>query len=558
MAKRTIDIGKKIVSEVFSDWYSVPSYQRHYVWTEDNVNALLDDVKDNYMEHGDDEYFLGSYIIQKRKDRDTNDLLDGQQRITTLFLLFAFLRDSDQTPEDVKDGLQEFVYQKANIVRKIEERVRLSYEIRGTVKQFIQKYIVKKNSIKDNWDVFVRGANDNKENESVQHICRTLLCFKNYFEENSDIDIMKYVQFVSQNVVMIHISADTLEDAFRLFSIMNDRGLKLSNADILKSSNLEYLKSSSEMDDYARKWEELQYNLGNDFDRFLSYVRTLYAKTKVKVNLLDEFKAIFKNGALQQGKPFFDAVLEWYKVYEYVIELEGNNDVAYCNFVNVVNASKLSTDWIPVIMSYYSKFGTNRLLDFAQRLVHRAVADVVCGETPSKRIENMNKFLTLIERAAQPNDVLGNSAAFSFNKEIFLARIQSDVYGRLYARMLLLLLEYKYQDNSIPKTFTTISIEHILPQTPRPESEWVRLFTDEERLNMTHKLGNLCVIGRRKNSSLGNKDYKEKLEKYFSKNIANFARSLSIYRKYPTRWTPMEFDECMKQTIKDIKENFEL
>jgi len=546
------------VSEVFSDWYSVPSYQRHYVWTEDNVNALLDDVKDNYMEHGDDEYFLGSYIIQKRKDRDTNDLLDGQQRITTLFLLFAFLRDSDQTPEDVKDGLQEFVYQKANIVRKIEERVRLSYEIRGTVKQFIQKYIVKKNSIKDNWDVFVRGANDNKENESVQHICRTLLCFKNYFEENSDIDIMKYVQFVSQNVVMIHISADTLEDAFRLFSIMNDRGLKLSNADILKSSNLEYLKSSSEMDDYARKWEELQYNLGNDFDRFLSYVRTLYAKTKVKVNLLDEFKAIFKNGALQQGKPFFDAVLEWYKVYEYVIELEGNNDVAYCNFVNVVNASKLSTDWIPVIMSYYSKFGTNRLLDFAQRLVHRAVADVVCGETPSKRIENMNKFLTLIERAAQPNDVLGNSAAFSFNKEIFLARIQSDVYGRLYARMLLLLLEYKYQDNSIPKTFTTISIEHILPQTPRPESEWVRLFTDEERLNMTHKLGNLCVIGRRKNSSLGNKDYKEKLEKYFSKNIANFARSLIIYRKYPTRWTPVEFEECMKQTVNDIKEIFEL
>lgn len=558
MTKRTIDIGKKMVSEVFSDWYSVPSYQRHYVWTEDNVNALLDDVKDNYMEHGDDEYFLGSYIIQKRKDRDTNDLLDGQQRITTLFLLFAFLRDYDETPDDVKEGLQEFVYQKANIVRRIEERVRLSYEIRGTVKQFIQKYIVKENSIKDNWNVFVKGANDMKENESVQHICRTLLCFKDYFEDNKDIDIVKFVQFVCGNVVMIHISADTLEDAFRLFSIMNDRGLKLSNADILKSSNLEYLKSSSEMDDYARKWEELQCNLGADFDRFLSYVRTLYAKTKVKVNLLDEFKAIFKSGTLQQGKPFFEAVLEWYKVYEYVIELEGNDDVAYCNFVNVVNASKLSTDWIPVVMRYYSKFGANRLLEFVQKVVHKAVADVVCGETPSKRIENMNKFLTLIEKAAQPDEVLGNSIAFSFNKEIFLARIQSDVYGRLYARMLLLLLEYKYQDNSIPKKFSTISIEHILPQTPRPESEWVLRFTDEERQDMTHKLGNLCIIGRRKNSSLGNKNYKEKLEKYFSKNIANFARSLSIYRKYPIQWTPAEYKECMKQTIKDIKEIFEL
>lgn len=556
MAKRTIDIGKKMVSEVFSDWYSVPSYQRHYVWTEDNVNALLDDVKDNYLEHSDDEYFLGSYIIQKRNDRDTNDLLDGQQRITTLFLLFAFLRDYDGTPQGVKDDLQEFVYQKANIVRRIEERVRLSYEIRGTVQKFIQKYIVKENSISGSWGEFVEKASDAKENESVQHICRTLLCFKEYFEENTDIDIVKFVQYICGNVVMIHISADTLEDAFRLFSIMNDRGLKLSNADILKSSNLEHLKSSLEMDDYARKWEELQYNLGADFDRFLSYMRTLYAKTKVKVNLLDEFKAIFKSGALQQGKPFFEAVLEWYKVYEYVIELEGNDDVAYCNFVNVVNASKLSTDWVPVTMRYYERFGTNKLLEFVQKLIHKAVADVVCGETPSKRIENMNKFLTMIERASKPEDVLNNDTAFAFNTDIFLARIQSDMYGRLYARMLLLLLEYKYQDNSVAKTFTTISIEHILPQNPKTESEWMQLFTEEERIATTHKIGNLCIIGRRKNSSLGNKDYKEKLEKYFSKNIANFARSLTIYHKYPTQWTPAEYEECMKQTVNDIREIF--
>lgn len=558
MAKRTIDIGKKIVSDVFSDWYSVPSYQRHYVWTEDNVNALLDDVKDNYLEHSDDEYFLGSYIIQKRSDRDTNDLLDGQQRITTLFLLFAFLRDYDGTPQDVKDGLQDLVYQKANIVRRIEERVRLSYEIRGTVKQFIQKYIVKEDSISENWKVFLEKANDAKENESVQHICRTLVCFKEYFVENTDIDIVKFVQYISGNVVMIHISADTLEDAFRLFSIMNDRGLKLSNADILKSSNLEYLKSSSEMDDYARKWEELQYNLGADFDRFLSYVRTLYAKTKVKVNLLDEFKSIFKSGTLQQGKPFFEAVMEWYKVYEYVIELEDNDDVAYCNFVNVVNASKLSTDWIPVTMRYYERFRTDKLLEFVQKLVHKAVADVVCGETPSKRIENMNKFLTMIERASKPKDVLNNDMAFAFNTEIFLTKIQSDVYGRLYARMLLLLLEYKYQDNSVSKTFKTISIEHILPQTPKPESEWVRLFSEEERNEMTHKLGNLCIIGRRKNSSLGNLDYKKKLDKYFCNNIANFARSLDIYHKYPLRWTPEEYKKCMEQTIKDIKGIFEI
>ena len=81
--------------------------------------------------------------------------------------------------------------------------------------------------------------------------------------------------FILNNVVMIYISADSLEDAFRLFSVMNDRGQKLSNADILKSSNLEKIEDGSEMNEYAREWENMQEDLGNDFDRFLAYVRTM-------------------------------------------------------------------------------------------------------------------------------------------------------------------------------------------------------------------------------------------------------------------------------------------
>lgn len=560
MTKKTIDIEKCTITKVFLQWYSVPAYQRHYVWDEDNITSLLDDIRDNYLDHKDNEYFLGSYIVQRRTDRDTNDLLDGQQRITTLFLLFAFLRDSSITPNEIKGELQNFIYQKAQILQGIHSRVRLSYEIRGHVKDFINTNIAPEGSVTNNWDVFVEGAKNSKNNESIRHICRSMLCFDKYFKEkdNTNIKIVDYISFIFKNMVMIHISADTLEDAFRLFSIMNDRGVRLSNADILKASNLECIDDQSEINKYAELWEDLQADLGDDFDRFLMYVRTLYATTKAKVGLLEEYKNIFNEGDLKRGRDFFNAIKRWHDVYCKVIELEGNNDTGYCNFVSIVQAAQLSTDWIPVVMAYYNKFRDHSLLVFAQKVVHKAVADIVCGETPSRRIDNMRRIINLVKNESTADAVLQDPNAFAFQKGRFLDVVQSDMYGRRFAKMLLLLLEYKYQDNTLRKTFSRISIEHILPQNPDDNSQWTQQFTDEERQQFTHKLGNLCIIGRCKNSSLGNLDYKQKLNRYFKNNIANFARSLYIYHKYPNQWTPVEYKENMAQTIEDLKQIFEI
>ena len=246
---KEIKSAKIQVKDVFGKWYVVPSYQRHYVWEEDNINALLEDINDNYIDKNDEEYFLGSFIIQAQNDN--NDLLDGQQRITTLFLLFAFLRDYEKTDDKYRSEFQDYIYQEAKPMSGIKERVRLSYEIRGNVKSFINEYIIPLGSIEKNWHLIEEKSKDSKEDISVQHMCKALLCFKKFFDEHSDIDIAKFVVFININMVMIYISADTLEDAFRMFSIMNDRGVKLGNADILKSSNLEVIADKNYIDYYA-------------------------------------------------------------------------------------------------------------------------------------------------------------------------------------------------------------------------------------------------------------------------------------------------------------------
>lgn len=554
-ANKEIEFGKQTIAKVFEEWYTVPSYQRHYVWESDNVNDMLDDFASNYIEHAKEEYFLGSYIIQSKSNN--NDLLDGQQRITTLFLLFAFLRDYAGSSEDVKVNCADLIFQKANKIKQIPERIRLSYEIRGNVRKFIEEYLMMPGSITQHWDDIVKKANDKKECTSIQRMCNALVCYNEFFTNHKEIDLDFFLIFILNNVVMIYISADSLEDAFRLFSVMNDRGQKLSNADILKSSNLEKIEDSSEMNEYAREWENMQEDLGNDFDRFLAYVRTMLLKKRQKTNLLDEYeKQIFKAGKIKQGKDFFNYVFRAYEDYNKLINLAGNEDTEYCTLIRTLIECMPSTDWIPVILAYGRKFGDNGLLEFSQKVACKNIADAVCGKSPSYRIDNLNSIINLIEESGKPSDVLDAQGYYSFNEHVFMANIQSEIYGRRYTYALLMLLEYKYKDKSEWKDFGTASIEHILPQNPKATSQWVKDFSEEQRSYYTHRIGNLCLIGRRKNSSLGNLDYQEKLKKYFEKNIGSFASSQKIYQTYPNAWTPETVKENQERVIQDLMEIF--
>ena len=353
---------------------------------------------------------------------------------------------------------------------------------------------------------------------------------------------------------MIYISADSLEDEFRLFSVMNDRGQKLSNADILKSSNLEKISDDKDRNYYAHEWENMQEDLGNDFDRLLAYVRTMLLKKRQRNNLLDEYeKLIFNQGTISKGKDFFDYVFKAYDDYNKIINTTDNSDPEYCTLIRTLNVCMPSTDWIPVILSYYRKFGSKNIKEFTQLVACKNIADAVCGRSPSQRIDDLNNIITLVDSKQNCEDVLAAKDFYTFRKDLFLANIQSDIYGRRYTLALLMLLEYKYKDKSEWKEFGTISIEHILPQNPKADSLWLRDFTEEQRSLFTHKLGNLCLIGRKKNSSLGNLDYKEKLKRYFEKNIGSFANTQRIYNTYPDKWTPVEVQENQERVIDDLK-----
>lgn len=561
MEIKKIEYGKLSVIDIFNDWYTVPSYQRHYVWEPDNVQELLYDFKDAIKEHPNEEYFLGSYIFQNNTNDGNKDLLDGQQRITTLFLLFAYLRDFGGLDAEMRHTLHGLVYQDENKLARKKARVRLQYEIRGDVADFIKEHVVAKGVLaeNDNWYGIKDIAKNRSENVSINHICSTLVAFKAFFAENPEINIVDYLAYILNNVVMIYVSASTLEDAFRLFSVMNDRGLKLANADILKASNLEKIQDREEKAYIARKWEGIQEDLGDDFDRFLSYVRTMILKTRQKMNLLDEYeKEIFQKGVIPKGRTFFDLVFRAYEYYYKTIEPEvAEVGYAYVNLIKVLKDTYPSTDWIPTLMFYYSRFKTEELYEFASKMIHKYLADIICGTVLTTRYENLNRMMVAVRNAKTSEEVLNDAYIFQFDHKKFMSILNMDVYGRRCTKTLMMLMELKYHSDEREIGTGIINIEHILPQNPGIGSEWTTNFTAEQRNLYTHKIGNLSLLTRKKNVAFSNLGFKEKKLRYFNGKIDTLPRTLKIVNSHE-QWLPGDVESNQKKALEDIREIFEI
>jgi len=575
-ARGNIDSDKILVKEIFSRmWFRIPEYQRPYVWGADEISELLDDLTFAMTEKPDFEYFLGSIVFQSKAAQaeegqkfDENDLLDGQQRMTTLLLLFAVIRDLAEDP-DAKEDCQRCIFQKASKYKNIPERTRVVFAIRETVQEFIDSHIKSEGGTSQIEELSKLVKRDN--DLSIQNMAKAVLEIRNFFQNGSDHSPEDLLHFLLNKVLLIYVSTEDLEDAFRLFMILNDRGIPLRNSDILKTLNLGALESSEEKVKYAKMWEEAEGELGDDFDRFLNHVRTILVKEKARLSLLQEFEDKIYNPkerdkATGQVKPvLLTKGLETFEIIErylnhYRTILGGQNydetsSYEFDNLVKVMWTGLPATDWVPPLLQYFDKFRFVGILEFLKKLDNKFSADWIAQYTPTYRIESMNGIIKAINAATSVDDVFAHEG-FDIDADAFVRVIEGPVYGKRFARYALLKLDYFYQNNHDQRMhFETLSVEHILPQNPANESQWVKDFTDDERTEWTDRLGNLVIITRRKNSSQGRLDYKEKKTHYFDKCIDTCPNSLRVLRQND-KWTPAEIKSNHDTVMKRLRDHY--
>ncbi|MFC3198250.1 DUF262 domain-containing protein [Parapedobacter deserti] len=535
-----IETQKVSIQQLFKNyWFKVPEYQRSYVWQQDNVLELIEDIFYAAEHNPYSEYFLGSLVLQRREVNDLNsegisyyeyDLLDGQQRLTTILLILAVVRDLTGS-----NGLAKvctaYIYQQEDEFQQIPERLRMVYKIRDNVESFIQKHIKSSGGTSLTADLEI--AQDTK-NISISNMAKAILCIQDYFRKVQQTELEKFAKHLFNNVIVIYVASEELEDAFRLFTILNNRGVPLTNADILKSLNLGEVAESLSTK-IAQDWEELESSMGSeDFNRLLSFIRTIYVKDKARENIVKEFNERIYNTRpplLKKGKETFDAIFGYADVYKKLILLEDlpADSCQFKNLITVMRHGFPSNDWIPPLLCYYKKFQHNGLLDFTKKLGNKFSADWMSQLSPSSRINNMANVLRAIEKADSYKALLLNDVVFNYSIEDIKNSVSGHIYRKRFGKYILLLLEYLMHDHSstFPE-FSRLSVEHILPQSPSNESKWKQIFTDDEMVDNVHKLGNLVLISRSKNSSLGRKDFLDKKRVYFNGSISAFPNSLQV------------------------------
>lgn len=542
--KGQIESQKVLVKDVFERfWFSVPVYQRPYVWGKDEIAELIDDVNYASKHNPIGEYFLGSMVFRKTTTTANGisfeecELLDGQQRLSTLCLLLASIRDR-VSDERLKARCRKMLYQEEDEWTKIPGRTRIVYKIRENVDSFIDEFI-KPDGGTENPDLMVFEKSKVLSLANMAQGLRTIReCFdaKERFSEGEDFG--RFVKYLLNNVLFIYVATEDLDDAFRLFTILNHRGIPLSNSDILKARNLGELNNSKDCDKWANYWEEIEGELGRDeFDRFLSLVRTIYVKDKARESLLTEFDERIYGAEpplLAPGEATFEAVKAYKTAYDEAIIFNSSASASlgheYRNQISIMRRGLPATDWIPPVLAWYHKFDDEGLLEFVKKLDNKFSADWIMQLTPTQRIQNMNEILKAIEKAKSEDHKIPE-ALFEYDRSQLISLLDSKIYGRRFAKYILLRLEHLYFGHtSLLNLPDELSVEHILPQKPNMKSLWEDNFTPEQRENWIHRLGNLLLISSRKNTSLGNKDFSEKKEVYFKERVETLPNSVRVMK----------------------------
>ena len=523
--------------KVFSDDYlfTIPTVQRPYSWTTEEAGDLLNDLVDYIHRNGitennissvEEPYFLGS-IVLVNTDKNHYDVLDGQQRLTTLTILLSVLRD--YLADDYGIFINVMISQKGN--KLIQTRDENRIELRKRDQDFFQKYIQnEKGTLQLNDGVVGKTDSQNLIRDNA-------LYFINELNELEEEVVIALPAVIASLCYIVIVSTYNFDSAFRIFTVLNDRGLDLLESDIFKATTIGDIPENDQ-EEYTKKWEEVEVTLGRDrFNKLFDHIRMIIQKRKGSANLKAEFEKIFET---INGKEFIDTVLIPYsEIYIDLIDFhtQYKNDPEMIRLLSLMNRID-NSDWIPPAMLYLRKNRTN-IKPFLQHLEAVAATAMIMRKNFNWRMSKYASILKEIEAGLDIFSETSNLAITKEDKDQVIKLLNGDVYIELkesVRRYILLRLDsllsvgQPYYDQSV------ITVEHVLPQNPAPESSWNRKFSKPEEY--VHKLGNLVLLTRRKNSQASNFDFLKKKTSYFqsAKGVSSFAITTQVIQEED--WTP--------------------
>jgi hypothetical protein len=545
---------KKVFSADFD--FEVPVYQRPYAWGVEQAVQLLDDLQDAAGRSTDEPYFLGSLVLVRPDEaKGVAEVIDGQQRLTTLSILFAVLRELAED-EATKIVLRDMVLEPGVALDGILAQPRL--RLRKQDADFFAKYVQSPGKISELVvlnDQGLTGQSQKAIRDNTTALHERLMLW-------SDDERNKLAALARNRTYLVLVSTPDLASAHRIFSVINARGLDLSPTDIFKSEVIGELPDS-----YAEKWESQEEALGREsFEELFRDIRTIFSKERAKVELLKEFREQVLGRYRDSGRlaEFVDGVLipyasafgwtltrdlgpgdEWKPVNEWLSRLDLIDN----------------RDWrAPAIWALEHHTNDPQYLNvFLRKLERLAASSLLRGEYSTPRIERYLQLLRRLDAGdgldAVPFDLTDDE------KREACAGLDGEIYRMQPRRLRYVMLRLEgILSHASGATFDhkIISVEHVLPQHPKESSHWLQDFDNEQRMHWLHRLGNLLLLSRIKNAAAGRKPFDEKKQKYFQVKGGgtNFVLTTQVINE--AEWTPLVVEERHRKLIKTLIDEWEL
>ena len=507
-------------------YFSVPDYQREYTWSHDKeVEDLYNDLIENYENNPDKAYLLGPIVTLQTPLHKPNEIVDGQQRLITLTLLFCAIRNAlKKYIPKLKDDKEDY----DDLVSKIDKSI-IDENNKPHIKlnndrdnEFFEKICTRKH-IPD------RGVRpkSNVINNYYELFGRINKLFDKYFQDKKDRERIRTVEKMFDNIrdntCLVYIEITNDEYVYQVFQSLNSKGKKLRQADLIKS----YLLSKCP-EKVKDKWRKIMdpKSISDNPDDFL-YYSVLSRNCDADISKMNLYNHIRDNIKTQED------------VGKYLEELIEDSEiirVLYDPYMLYTDQSSKSTYYVhllygmrqinakyfqrPVIAAY-REWGldndkTRQLLDclikffFMYRTIckldidriKRISKDVTCAIIAGKELDEIfykilkNKTINRIEN--------------NIEQKRFLDEFKNNTDGltKNVIKYILYSLEHQLQSRQGTQMLEKFELEHIFPQKPK-ENDWPNR---DELKKHTKRLGNITLLDHQWNASRNNRSFEDKMK----------------------------------------------
>ena len=537
MAAANINVNKQTVLQLLTSGqevpFVIPEYQRPYSWGDDEICTLFDDIWSFSIErtqpNGANSYFLGCVVSYN--ENGERQIIDGQQRITSLVLLlravFAMLEKEETKSDEV-----------SNFINEIMPAIWKKNEMTGKVNRsqmLLRSEVVTDSGYELLRNILETGKTDPKATDNYSKNFNKFIELYSDKAQNSPHQIFQFILALLKYTILLPIDADDQETALTIFNTLNNRGLPLSDADIFKSHIYKSLDDNGKKD-FIENWKKLEHDSAevSESIQSLFYYHMFYLRAKendVKTTTPGVRKYYLEKNKNRLTVKVIDELAKNLHLWEVV---NGREAVEGESWSQNMDIRKI----LDCLSSYSNEFWKYPVSIFYMQYKKREDFEVIFLKFLRKLyVMLLTRFLEVPTISAVKSDILKlNAQIITTSHPVFTSGFEEkktdDEYekqaekirtdnllikpNRKVERMILKLLAYEVdeQENMLPSYW---EIEHIFPQTW--DSKYYT-FDKEEANDKLEHIGNKLPLEKKLNISASNNYFDKKKEKYKESDIA--------------------------------------